>query len=91
MKIDCERHGRYIIWLARSLGAGWSYVITAAAAPRKAPGAKLDGSDIGRPFRTKTLALRRARARIRQANLQASTPRGGGSFPTPHPIRRRHP
>ncbi len=89
MEIDCYRHGSYVIWLARSLGAGWSYVITSAAL-LEAPGAGVRGSDIGRSFRTKTLALRRARARIRQAGSQISPPRGGGYFTTPHPTRRRN-
>jgi hypothetical protein len=89
MELDCHRHGGYVIWLGGSPGAGWSYVVTPTSAPIGTPGATLGANDVGRPFRTKTLALTRARARIRQITLEASPPRGGGCVSIPDTTRRR--
>lgn len=91
MEIDCHRHGGYVIWLAGSPGAGWSYVMTSTTAPLGAPGAKLGEGDIGRLFRTKTLALRGAKTRIHQANFHVSPQRSGGCVSIPDPTRRRTP
>jgi hypothetical protein len=90
MELDCHRHGGYVIWLSRSPGSGWCYVMTPAAASIRPPGAPLGEYDVGKPFRTKTLALTRARARIRQLT-GASPPRGGGRASTLVITRRRTP
>ena len=72
MKLDCHRHGGCVIWLGRATGARWSYVITPTAAPLGPSNAPLGEDDVGRAFRTKTLAVARARARIRQTSFQES-------------------
>ena len=91
MELDCHRHGGYVIWLGGSPSAGWSYVITPTSASIGTPGVTLGANDVGRPFRTKTLALTRARTRIRQITLDASLPRGGRGVPIPDTTRRRNP
>ena len=89
MELDCHRHGGYVIWLGGSPGAGWSYVMIPTAAHTDPTGSALGEDGGGRPFRTKALALTRARARIRQSTLEASPPRSGGCVVTLDTTRRR--
>lgn len=91
MELDCHRHSGYVIWLGRATGAGWWYVVTPTAAPLGPPDAPLGEDDVGRAFRTKTLAVARARARIRQTSLQESQQRSGRYLASPDTTRRRTP
>ncbi len=90
MVLECQRHGGYVIWLSGSPGAGWCYVVTPApgfdGAAKSSPGAE----DVGRLFPTKTIALTRARARIRQI-ITAAPPRGGERASTLATSQRRTP
>ncbi len=88
MEIDCHRHDGYLIWLGGAPGSGWCYVMTPASSANGTAGSSPGAEDLGRLFRTKTLALTRARARIRQ-RIEASPPRGGrrSSAPTTRPRR----
>ena len=90
MTLDCHRHGGYVIWLGGSPGAGWCYVVTPASGSNGPAESSLGEDDVGKPFRTKTLALTRARARIRHI-IEASPPRGGGRASTSATTRRRTP
>ena len=90
MTLDCHRHGGYVIWLGGSLGGGWCYVVTPASGSKELAGRSPGEDDVGKPFRTKTLALTRARARIRQI-IEASSPRSGGRASTPATLQRRTP
>jgi hypothetical protein len=91
MELDCHRHGGYVIWLGRATGAGWSYPITPTAAPLGPSDAPRGEDDVGSAFRTKTLALTRARERIRQTSVQESHQRSGGYLASPDTTRRRTP
>jgi len=88
MELDCHRHGGYVIWLGGSPGAGWAYVVTLASGSNGLAGSSPGEDDVGKPFRTKTGALTRARARIRQITLDASLPLSGGCVSTPETTRR---
>jgi hypothetical protein len=81
MTLDCHRHRGYVIWLGGSPRTGWCYAVTPTAVSIGLPVASLGEEDAGKPFRTKTRALTRARARIRQI-IKASPPRGGGHAST---------
>jgi hypothetical protein len=91
MELDCHRHGGYVIWLGGSPGVGWSYVVTPTSAPIGTSGAYLSEDDVGRPFRTKTPAMMRARVRIQQITLEVSPQRCGGCLSILDPTRRRTP
>lgn len=91
MELGCHRDGGYVIWLGRSPGGGWSYVVSPTSALLGTLGAGPSEDASGGPFRTKALALTRARERIRQTSFQASPPRSGGSVPIPDTPRRRTP
>jgi hypothetical protein len=87
MELDGHRHGGYVIWLGGSPGAGCSYAVIPTSAPIGTPGATLGANDVGRPFRSKTLALTRARARIAQTRLDTPLPRGGRGVSNPGTTR----
>ncbi len=90
MHLDCHRDGEYVIWLGGSSGVGWCYVVTPASGSNRPARSSPGAEDVGRRFRTKTLALTRARIRIRQI-IAASPPRGGGRASTPATLQRRTP
>jgi hypothetical protein len=90
MTLDCHRHGGYVIWLGGSPGAGWCYMVTLASGSNDPAGSSPGENDVGKLFRTKPLALARARARIRRL-IEASPPRSGGPASTPATTRRRTP
>lgn len=91
MELDCHRHGRYVIWLGRATGAGWSYVITPTAEPLGPPQVPRGEDDCGGAFRTKALAVARARAQICQTSVQESQQPSGRYSASPDPTRRRTP
>ncbi len=90
MTLDCRRHGDYVIWLGGSPGVGWCYVVTPTSGSNGQAGRSPGAEDVGKLFRTKTLALTRARARIRQV-IAAPPPRGGRRTATPATLQRRTP
>jgi hypothetical protein len=91
MELDCHRDGGYVIWLGRSPGGGWSYVVTPTSAPlgTLGPGPGEDAS--GGPFCTKALALTRARVRIRQTGFHESQQHSERDVPIPDTTQRRTP
>lgn len=76
--LDCRRHGDYVIWLGGSQAVGWCYVVTTPSGSNGPAGSAPGGEDVGRLFRTKTLALAQARARIRQLTRTTAQQRHSG-------------
>jgi hypothetical protein len=91
MELDCYRHGGYVIWLGRATGAGWSYVVTPTAAPLGPPDVPRGEDDLGRAFRTKTLAVARARAQSCQTGVQEPQQHREGYVTSSDTTRRRTP